>query len=162
MSGIVYVSHGLLFVYDPSVAEPGCEWSNIHESQGFARRMDCVNFACPLQDAKLSLSISREAFGLADWMARATAVSVFSSSARLRIDSVGDSEENALFVDLGRQGWQRVTFAVGAEADEERVLRGSVFAIPDTEERPSEILKADAWIANAPVPLVEVASVAPY
>jgi hypothetical protein len=49
LSPPLYFSYGQFMVYDESVDLPGCDWTDEHSKQGFARREGTVNFSTMLE-----------------------------------------------------------------------------------------------------------------
>jgi hypothetical protein len=138
VSKVIYITH-TLFVRDiNSFAD--LEWTDQHVLQGFARTSDCVNFAFDFETATMPVSVRKEPVALDESIVRAVSVSLYSASARLRVDSVGDSIEHALIIELPAKGWYRVTLAQREYKEDEDLVEAYLFVMPEPGERPSEIL----------------------
>src|SRR6185295_10740927 len=58
----LYFSYNQFMVYDQSVQLPGCDWTDDHFAQGFARRESVVNFNALLEFGYADVEISFEPY----------------------------------------------------------------------------------------------------
>jgi Competence protein J (ComJ) len=62
LSPRLYFSYSQFMVYDGSVQLPGCEWTEEHTAQGFARRKSVANFNTLLEFGDADVAVKREAY----------------------------------------------------------------------------------------------------
>jgi Competence protein J (ComJ) len=73
-------------VYDRSVEMPGCDWTDKHTAQGFARRESVVNFNTPLEFGHAEVTVALGAFKASDTYERVIGVPFLVTSGTIIVD----------------------------------------------------------------------------
>lgn len=143
-------------MFDATIEHPGCEWTDEHVAQGFARRESVVNFGTLLEFGSAELNVSFCAFEPREEYERAIAVPFRVLSGWIEVS--GPDE-----VGVGRKftvpsGNYRLVAAQYIVDDEEEVIDLFLEALAEPSER-SAILVADELL-DPQAMLVETAEVA--
>lgn len=152
----MYFSYGQFMVFDQSVLLPGCDWTDIHFAQGFARR-----------ESTSAIRALRE-YGQAD--VRASTMPYAAKDEYVRVIAVPFAVESGVVVvegpeemGTGRsiklpQGDYRLVVAQAMDGEEDEVIDLFFERVPQPIPH-SEILVRDDEL-DPPTPLIETAVVA--
>jgi hypothetical protein len=152
----LYFSYSQFMVYDQSVQLPGCDWTEEHTAQGFARRESVVNFNTPLEFGYADVAASLEVYQLQQGYHRVIAVPFRVTSGKVVVEG---PEESAVERSISLPpGHYRLVAAQRVTADDEEVIDLYFEPLSKALER-SAILIADEAL-NPPTPLIETAKVA--
>src|ERR1051325_3159 len=88
----IYFSYHQFFIFDKSVRLPGCDWTDDHFAQGFARRESNVCFASILEYGHADVSITLGRYERRDDYQRVIAVPFLVKAGEIRI--IGPEEVN--------------------------------------------------------------------
>jgi hypothetical protein len=152
----LYFSYRQFLVYDLSVRNPGCIWTDIHIAQGFARRGPVVSFGTLLEFGYADVSYCRGPFQPNEAYARVIAVPFVASTGKVMVDGPEEINVGRAF-DLPVGSYQLVA-AQYIVSDEEEVI--DLFF--ENFEKPlgkSNVVVADGQL-NPPACLIETAEVA--
>lgn len=153
---IMYFSYGQFMVFDQSVKLPGCDWTNEHSAQGFARRESTVCIRALSE------------FGQA--VVRVLSVPYEAKNDHMRVIAVPFAVESGIVVIEGPEeistgrtiqlpiGNYRLVVAQTMTGEEEEVIDLFFEQVPQPLQR-SEILVRDEEL-NPPSPLIEIAEIA--
>lgn len=157
LSPKLYFSYSQFMIYDEDELLPGCNWTEQHSAQGFARRESVVNFATLLEFGSAVVHVFSTSYQPRDQYNRVIAVPFRVSSG---IVMVGGPEE----FDLKRNfklspGYYRLVAAqYVVENDEEIIdlyfesrslpLEQSTLLVVDALLNPPKLLIEDAGIAG--------------
>lgn len=149
----IFVSHGIIFLYDTSEKAPGNDWTEQHQEQGFARRASAINVSTLVENAwaRLSQGASDEMSGCE----RIVSCSLFSTSGTVGFSSV---DPGGPVIWRGHPGWVRITLGQSYSHEGEE-LEFVYFAEEAVAEEPTRIFKDGAWASGA---FIETADAARY
>lgn len=154
----LYFSYSQFMVYDQSVQLPGCDWTEAHTAQGFARRESVVNFNTLREFGYADVAVSRNAYHPQREYQRVIAVPFLVTSGKVVVDGPEEtSVERSVTLPPGHY---RLVAAQRAIGDDEEVidlyfepltkaLEQSIILVADEELRPSMPLIETAEIAGA-------------
>lgn len=152
----LYFSFNQFMVFDSSVELPGCEWTERHSLQGFARRDSVVNFNSLLEFGEAQVAVSIGPCGTIRECQRAIAVPFIVSSGKVLVEG---PEEND--IDRGvelKPGYYRLICSQRVLDDEHEDIE-LVFEPRDGPLDGSQLLIRDDGL-NPHFPLIETAHVA--
>ena len=143
-------------VYDQSVRLPGCDWTEEHTAQGFARRELVVNFNTLLEFGYADVAVSRETYQPEQEYQRAIAVPFQVTSGKVVVEGPEETTvERAVSLPPGHY---RLVAAQHVTGDDKEVI--DLYFEPLTEAlESSAILVADEALTPS-TPLIETAKVA--
>jgi len=156
LSPSLYFSYGQFLVYDESVDLPGCDWTEEHSAQGFARRESVVNFSTLLEFGESDVTVYRGTYVPRKEYERVVAVPFHVVTGVIVVEGVEEAMIDRRI--LLPPGHYRLTAAQYVIGDEEEVIELYFEPRAYPLER-SEILLADEALAP-PTPLVETAGIA--
>jgi hypothetical protein len=156
LSPRLYFSYNQFMVYDHSVRLPGCDWTEEHTAQGFARRESVVNFNTLLEFGYADVAVSREAYQLQQEYERVIAVPFRVTSGKIVVE--GPEETTVERSIILPPGHYRLVAAQHATGEDEEAIDLYFEQLPKALER-SAILVADGAL-NPSTPLIETAKVA--
>lgn len=151
----LYFSYNQFMVYDKSVQLPGCDWTEEHTTQGFARRESVVNFNTLLEFGYADVAVSREAYQPQQEYQRAIAVPFLVRSGKVMVEGPEETTIERI-VNLPPGNYRLV--AAQYVTDDEEVIDLYFESLTKALER-SIVFVADEAI-NPPTPLIETAKVA--
>lgn len=143
-------------IYDESVRNPGCAWTDTHSAQGFARRESTVNFNTPLEFGYADVTASHGTYQPHEEYVRAVAVPFLVTSGSVVVD--GPEETNVQRRVELPPGNYRLVAAQRVLGDEEEAVDLFFEPLGKALER-STVLLADNAL-NPPTSLLEMAEVA--
>jgi hypothetical protein len=157
-----YFSYNQFMVYDASVRLPGCDWTDEHSAQGFARRESTVNFGTILEFGRADLVVTCGAYQPREEYQRVIAVPFRVTSGNVIVEGPEEIEtERKIELQPGNYrliAAQRVTADFGEEKEEGESIDLFFELLPKPLER-SAILVGDEGL-NPPASLVENAGIA--
>jgi len=139
-ASIIRYSYNQILVFDSLESTPGCQWSDAHWQQGFARRNSIVSFATLDQAGTAALSIVEDA-GQEEGVVRAIQTSLDVPSGKVCIEGV-DEYPISRYVKL-IPGVYRVT--ASQRRDSSRLAIFLSFS-HSSQFVPSLIIKADSLL----------------
>lgn len=143
-------------VFDRDVQLPGCEWTDAHGSQGFARRESVMNFGMLEEFGHAVVLVRDRAYEPRDYYVRVIAVPFLVTSGQVKIEG---PEEHPIERQLELSpGNYRLTAAQFIIWDEEQGIDLFFEKLAEPLER-SEVLVADEWL-DPILPLCETAEIA--
>jgi hypothetical protein len=158
LSPRLYFSYSQFMVYDQSEQLPGCDWTEEHTAQGFARRESTVCFGTPLEFGNADVVVTVGAYRPEAQYERVIAVPFRSVSGKVTIEGPEEMDVDRPF-DLPRGDYKLTAAQVTFSDDEERIdlffdpvatpLKQSAIVIADEMLSPSEPLIETAGIAAA-------------
>lgn len=154
--GRLYFSYSQFHVFDESVKLSGCDWSDAHYRQGFARRDQTVNFGTPLEFGHADLTVVLGPYVPTPLPDRAIEVPLRVSSGKVLI--MGPDEirgERSVSLPPGEY---RAVAAQTVTADDQESITLYLEQM-DTPLRRSRILVADNEL-EIPDQLIETADIA--
>jgi hypothetical protein len=157
MSDIIYVSHGVVFVYDRAEKEPCSDWTQAHVDQGFARRARTATISTLAEDARAQ--VRRVLRGDAQHSDEAIEFSLLTETGLVAIGGI-DAADAVIW--QGAPGWVRVNLGQHMDQDtdgDERDLELTVWVERDSQERPTIVRRGGTWLAG---PFIETATPARY
>lgn len=156
LASSLYFSHRQFFVFDKSVALPGCAWTDVHFRQGFARRQNNVCFGTLMDFGEGQLSVYLGPYSSAGRHNRIIAVPIELLSGEVVI--AGPEEFEDVRVLRLTPGHYRLTAAqVAIDEESERIdLYFETLGEPISR---SQIIVADEELAPL-TPLLETVEVA--
>lgn len=151
----IYYAYNQFLVYDGTVALPGCDWTDTHVSQGFARRRGVVNFEALGDCGEARVRVFLTGFPGGDYT-RAIDVPLDLDSGELHIHGPEDTDTLPISVDRGPYrltAAQRITANAALQVDLflESVaapLSGSEIVIQDSPLQPRLPLLEEAGVAG--------------
>jgi hypothetical protein len=156
LSPRLYFSYSQFMIYDQSVQLPGCDWTEEHTAQGFARRESVVNFNTPLEFGYADVAISRKGYQPQQEYQRVIAVPFRVTSGKVVVEG---PEETTVERSINLPpGHYRLVAAQYVTGDDEEVIHLYFEPLSKALER-SAILVADEAL-SPPTPLIETAKVA--
>jgi Competence protein J (ComJ) len=156
LSPRLYFSYSQFMVYDGSVQLPGCEWTEEHTAQGFARRESVVNFNTLLEFGDADVAVKREAYQPQQEYHRVIVVPFRVTSGKVVVEGPEETTvERSVSLPSGQY---RLVAAQYITGEEEEVIDLYFEPLAKALER-STILLADQAL-NPPTPLIETAKVA--
>jgi hypothetical protein len=143
-------------VYDRSIRLPGCDWTDDHTAQGFARRESVVNFRTLLEFGYADVRVSRSLYQPQPGYQRIIAVPFLVVSGKVAVEG---PEETSVERDFTlAPGYYRLVATQRAVGDNDEVI--DLYFEPHAESlEHSVILLADDEL-RPPTPLIETAKVA--
>jgi len=156
LSPRLYFSYSQFMVYDKDVALPGCDWTDEHSDQGFARRESTVNFGTILEFGYADVAVSRGRYEYREEYERIIAVPFFVSSGEVIVDGP-DEMESGRIIALP-PGHYRLVAAQYATSDDEEAIDLFFEPVAEPLER-SAVLLADEDL-HPPATLIETAQIA--
>ena len=156
LSPRLYFSYGQFMIYDRDVELPGCDWTEEHTAQGFARRQSVVNFNSLLEFGHADLTVSSEPYQPRREYERVIAVPFLVTSGIVIVEG---PEETAVERNIKLQpGTYRLVAAQYVTTGDQETI--DLYFEPVTPAvRHSVILLADEGL-NPPDPLIETAQIA--
>ncbi|MGP8199411.1 MAG: competence protein ComJ [Limisphaerales bacterium] len=151
-----YFSYNQFIVYDESVQFPGCDWTDMHVAQGFARRESLVSFGTPLEFGYANANIYRGAYQPDKEYERVIEVPFLVTSGKVIVCGPEELNAQRKRFDL-TMGNYRLVAAQCVKGEEEVI---DLFFEPQVKplERSSVLVADDAL--NPPTLLVEMAEIA--
>ena len=156
LSSKLYFSYSQFMVYDQSERLPGCDWTDEHSAQGFARRESTVCFGTPLEFGHAEVTVITVPFESRRDYERVIAVPFFCSSGKITIEGPEEMDVERSF-ELPR-GNYRLIAAQMVVSDEEELIDLFFESVPEPLKQ-SAVLVADESL-NPPRRLLETAGVA--
>jgi hypothetical protein len=150
-------SYNQFLVYDDSVRLPGCDWTDDHMNQGFARRESTVNFQTLLESGEADVVVTLGAFEPRPQYERVVAVPFRVTSGKVVVDAPDEDSEVGRSIDL-LPGNYRLVAAQNVVDDETEEIHLFFEALTQPLER-SVILVRDDQL-DPPSPLSETAAIA--
>lgn len=156
LSPRLYFSYNQFMVYDNSVQLPGCDWTDQHTAQGFARRNSTVNFATLIESGYADVSVFIGAYQASTPYDRSIIVPFLVTSGQIIVEGPEEaiSERNFSLP----PGNYRLVASQRVTANESEAIDLCFELLTKPLER-STILTADNAL-NPPTPLVETSAVA--
>ncbi len=153
----MYFSYSQIMVSDETIKSPGCDWTDDHFNQGFARRLSTVSFRTILEFGTGSVKVHLSQYIETEGYERVIAVPFSSPSGRVVIEG---PEEYPVPVDriLILQPGHYKLVAAQKLVDEDAELIDLYFHRLDEPAKNSEILVADNEL-DPPEALLEEAEV---
>jgi len=143
-------------VFDQTEQLPGCDWTEEHTAQGFARRESTVCFGTPLEFGHADVSITVGPYKPQEEYERVISVPFLSSSGKVTVEGPDEMGVDRAF-DLP-PGNYRLTAAQIITSDDEELI--DLFFEPlEAPLKHSTIVIADEML-NPPDPLIETAGIA--
>jgi hypothetical protein len=156
LSPRLYFSYSQFMVYDQSEKLPGCDWTEEHTAQGFARRESTVCFGTPLEFGHADVSVTVGAYQPQTEYERVIFVPFRSASGKVTVEGPEDMDVDRAF-DMPRGDYKLTAAQAIISDDEERI---DLFFEPVSEPlKQSSIIGADE-VLNPPEPLIETAGIA--
>jgi hypothetical protein len=156
LSPKLYFSYSQFMVFDKTEQLPGCDWTEEHTSQGFARRESTVCFGTPLEFGYADVTIVIGPYKAREDYGRVISVPFLSSSGKATVEGPDEMDVDRVF-DLPR-GNYRLTAAQIIIGDDEELI--DLFFEPlEAPLKQSTILIADEML-NPPKQLTEMAGIA--
>lgn len=156
LSPKLYFSYSQFMVYDQSVRFPGCDRTEQHTAQGFARRESVVNFNTLLEFGHANVAVNLGSYEPQPDYERVVAVPFLVTSGKVLVEGPEETEvERNLTLPPGNY---RLVAAQHATGDDEEVIDLYFEPLTKALER-SAILVADEAL-NPPTPLLETAKIA--
>ena len=156
LSPRLYFSYSQVMVYDQSVQLPGCDWTEVHTAQGFARRGSVVNFNTPLEFGYADAEVRREGYQPQREYQRVIAVPFRVTSGKVVVEGPEETTvERSISLPPGHY---RLVAAQYVTADDEEVIDVYVDLLTKALEQ-SAVLVADEAL-SPPTPLIETAKMA--
>jgi hypothetical protein len=153
----LYFSYKQFIVYDERVRLPGCDWTDKHSAQGFARRESIVSFGTLLEFGYAETAIIRGGYQSQRKYERVIAVPFLVTSGKVIVCGPEELNDERKRFDLAT-GSYRLVAAQHVTGDEEEAI--DLFFEPLAEPlEQSAILVADDGL-NPPASLLETAGVA--
>ena len=152
----LYFSYSQFMVYDQSIQLPGCNWTEEHTAQGFARRESVVNFSTLREFGYANVAVSRDAYHPQREYQRVIGVPFLVTSGKVVVDGPEETTIERSFP--LPPGHYRLIAAQCAIGDEEEVIDLYFEPLTKALER-SIILVADEEL-RPPTPLIETAEIA--
>lgn len=143
-------------VYDQNVRLPGCDWTERHTAQGFARRESTVNFNTPLEFGYADVAVSQSAYEPREEYKRVIAVPFCVTSGTVIVEGPEETKPERNFA--LRVGNYRLVAAQRVIGDEEEAIDLFFEPLAKPLER-SAILVADEAL-NPLTTLIETAGIA--
>ncbi|MCI0527497.1 MAG: competence protein ComJ [Nitrospira sp.] len=138
----MYFSYNQFMVSDETVKLPGCDWTDVHDKQGFARRLSTVSFLTILEFGTASVSVYLGPYVEREGYERVIAVPFFSPSGKVVIEGP-ENHPAPLEQRLRLQPGHYKLFAAQQVVDEDAELIELYFHWLDEPAEKSEILVAD-------------------
>jgi len=156
LSPRLYFSYSQFMVYDQAEQLPGCDWTEEHTAQGFARRESTVCFGTPLEFGHADVSVMVGAYQPQSDYERVISVPFRSVSGKVTVEGPEELDVDRAFeMPCGDYKLTAAQAIVGE--DEERI---DLFFEPVSAPlNGSSILVADEML-NPPEPLIETAGIA--
>ena len=155
LSPRLYFSYSQFMVYDQSEQMPGCDWTEEHTAQGFARRESTVCFGTPLEFGHADVAVIFGPYQPQAEYERVIAVPFRSGSGKVTIEGPEEMDADRVF-DVP-SGDYRLTAAQTIIGDDERI---DLFFEPVAAPlKQSSIIVADEML-NPPEPLIETSGIA--
>jgi len=152
----LYFSCAQFMVYDQSVELPGCDWTEKHTAQGFARRESVVNFNTPLEFGHAEVTITVGTFQPGDDYERVIGVPFLVTSGTVIIDGPEEFEvERNWSLPMGNY-WLVAAQRILGDDQEKIDLYFEQIREPAKQSR---IFVADELL-NPTLPLLETAGIA--
>lgn len=143
-------------VYDQSVRLPGCDWTEQHTAQGFARRESVVNFNTLLEFGQADVAVNLGSYEPHPDYERVVEVPFLVTSGKVLVEGPEETEVERNFT--LSPGHYRLIAAQSAAGHDEEVIDLYFEPLTKALER-SAILVADEAL-NPPTPLIETARIA--
>lgn len=151
----MYFSYGQFLVFDQSVKQPGCDWTNEHYAQGFARRDSTACIRALSEFGHANVRVSSANYLATDDYARVIAVPFFVESGVVIVEGPEEVGTNRM-VRLPA-GCYRLVVAQSIAVEDE-VIDLFFERVPNTLNS-SEIIVCDDEL-DPPAILIETAAVA--
>ncbi len=156
LSPSLYFSYSQFMVFDQSEQLPGCDWSEAHTAQGFARRESTVCFGTPLEFGNAEVIVTFEAYRPNEQHERVIAVPFRCVSGKVTVEGPDELDvERAFDVPCGDY---KLTAAQVVIGDEEERIELFFESVSEPLEQ-SSIIVADEML-NPPEPLLESSAIA--
>lgn len=152
----LYFSYSQFMVYDQSEQLPGCDWTEEHTSQGFARRETTVCFGTPLEFGNADVVVTVGAYRPEAQHERVITVPFRSLSGKVTVEGPEEMDVDRAF-DLPCGDYKLTAAQMILSDDEERIDLFFELVAPPLER--SAIVIADE-ILNPPAVLLETARIA--
>lgn len=143
-------------VYDQNEVLPGCDWTDKHSAQGFARRVSAVNFSTLIEFGYAEVTISQSAYELREDDMRVIAVPFRVTSGAVIVEGPEEIKPERNFA--LPTGDYRLVAAQRAVGEEEESIDLFFEQVENPMER-SSVLVADNGL-NPPESLLETAGIA--
>lgn len=153
----LYFSYSQFMVYDKSEAAPGCDWTETHTRQGFARRESTVCFATVLEfgDADVRVHLGEYTANQAD--ERVIVVPFYSPTGQIVVEGPEEDEVSDRDISIA-PGHYNLLAAQRVVDDEEEVIDLYFQKLGEPAKR-SKVLMADEEL-DPPAKLLEDAAIA--
>ena len=156
LSPKLYFSYSQFMVYDQSEQLPGCDWTDEHSAQGFARRESTVCFGTPLEFGHADVTVNVAPYQPREEYARVISVPFLNSSGVITVEGPEEMDVDRI-VELP-PGNYRLTAAQIITGDDEEVI-DLFFELLSTPLKQSAVLVADEML-NPSKSLIETAGIA--
>ncbi len=134
-------SYSQFFIYDSAVKLPGCDWTEAHSNQGFARRKGVINVGTLLEFGSASVSLSSDVNIDLEKYDRVIMVPITSESGCLLLNGVEeDNVDRKIKLDVG---FYNVTIAQKEISETEEVIDIFIEKL-NQENQTSKILLAES------------------
>jgi len=143
-------------VFDETVEFPGCDWTEQHTAQGFARRESVVNFSTLLEFGYADVTINIGKYEPHPDHQRVIAVPFLITSGRVLVEGPEETDAERNFT--MPPGNYRLVAAQHVTADDQEVIVLCFEPLTKALAR-SAVLVADEAL-NPPMPLIETAEIA--
>jgi hypothetical protein len=152
----IYLSYGQFMVFDRSVRLPGCDWTEAHFAQGFARRDSVAAIRALAEFGDARLRVFSGGYRALDEYARVMAVPFAVTSGVVLVEGP-EGNGDGLSIDLASGDYRLVVAQTWA--DDQRLALDLFFERLARPLAGSEILLCDEEL-NPPSPLIETAAIA--
>lgn len=152
-----YFSYSQFIVYDESVLSPGCDWTDTHAAQGFARRESLVSFGTPLEFGYADVNICRGSYRPDKGYGRVIGVPFLVTSGKVIVCGPEELNAQRKRFDLA-MGNYRLVAAQRVTGDQEEAVDLFFEPLEKPLERSAVLVADDAL--NPPSTLLETAGIA--
>jgi hypothetical protein len=152
----LYFSYGQFMVFDQNVKLPGCDWTDEHFAQGFARRESTACIRALRESGQVNVRASATPYVAKDEYVRVIAVPFTVESGVVVVE--GPEEMGTERTIKLPPGNYRLVAAQAMAGEEEEVIDLFFERVPQAVPR-SEIVVRDDEL-NPPTPLIETAAIA--
>jgi Competence protein J (ComJ) len=149
-------SYNQFMIYDSSEEQPGCEWTDTHFNQGFARRSSIANFGTILEFGNAKLHVYAKPPNTLDQYNRVIVIPFVITSGKVNIE--GPEEDSDCRSFNLNSGYYKL-WCAQSEQDDENENIDIFFEAVEVPMQKSEILIADDEL-SPPDSLLETSDIA--
>ncbi|RYZ71969.1 MAG: hypothetical protein EOP09_03890 [Proteobacteria bacterium] len=152
----LYFSYSQFMVFDETEELPGCEWTEEHSAQGFARRESTVCFGTPLEFGNAEVRATIGSYRPRLEYDRVIAVPFFCSSGKVIVEGPEEMDAGRL-LELPNGNYKLTAAQIITGDDEETI---DLFFEPLSEPLDRSVILVSDEMLNPPRPLKEEAEIA--